>query len=371
VISCVTITEDLESSTSNALTNDPSKLAKNEDNVCSPSQQQNLRKLYLLQQQQLLDLEQCQLLSETDTAKLKHMKDNFSSLQERILNWAMNAIEEKFEISSEEDAHVPKFVESDYLLLKVSNKVLRAAVASRDKSLADLKEKMEFNLEYRDAKGEELKIKVKALEEQNAELKKALSKKESEIEASKNNLSVEVEKVINSLVVEKAMLTKQLSDSHKSQANLEEKISKSNEMIKKAWEERKADKSLANSLVKQLRNTNLKLKSHQELEKGYKLMLRKMKNGKNNLFLHPPSVNDGNLETIEVVISQPHSVPTTAAASFDPRQDLNGEHSVSPMEAAQIMIVVESDDEDQQVDEVSEELCDVASGDEACDQSLS
>jgi chromosome segregation ATPase len=258
------------------------------------------------------------------------MKNNFSTLQERIVNWVFFATQEEFEISVEEDAQVLKFVQSNYLLLQATNKILRTAATCREKNVADLKEKMKNTVEYYNAEGEKLKLKVQALEEQNRELKRKLSEKDQDLKASKNSLSLEVEKTINRILhVEKAKLDNHLSNSIKSQATLEEKLSNSEKMLRRAWEERKADKKIINSMAKQLWSKDKTVKRLQELEKGYKLRIRKLESGNDNLFLHQQSACDYKLVKVEF-LSLPHSPPTTADASSDPRQDENDEHSVNP-----------------------------------------
>jgi chromosome segregation ATPase len=367
-----------------------------------PTFMQNLRKLYQVQLQQVMDLEKCESVSETDLETLKQCKINLSSLQERILNRALSAEQE-----AEEEAQLPKILQADYLLLREENKKLWTALESRDKNIATLKGRMKYELEYCHKDIIPLKMKIKALEEENSTLKREARKKIGNTksiirdrqkidqrliytQASRMNLS----KQVKESKVEIAKLKTQLSESLKSQTTQEKNFTKCLKKIKKDHEEigglksqafhenlvncenrlRKAIEELggvkgfANAMVRQLQNKNTKLESLQELEKGHKLMMKKLKSGKNNLFLEQASGIEISLATFEMMTNQSDSLPsTTSAASSDPRQDHDGEHIVSSQEHHQIMIVVESDEDEQLEDEVSEEVYDVASGDEGRD----
>lgn len=362
-----TSTDATENATSSALqsTENP-QVAQIEH----PKMMQKLRNLYQLQQQQVLDLENCQPLNETDLKKYRFMKNHVSLLQESIFNWALSAIQEAFEISAEQEAQVSKFTQSNYILLNADNKLLRSAVASRDIRLTLIKKTQQCQLENFESERDKLKIRVKDLEEQNKELKK----NNKELKAQNASLDKEKIKFENSFInlqaaninqVEKSteknqILQVQLSQSLKSQADLEERLSNDHKKLMKSGQELIEARRLGNSMVRQLHRKDVKFKSLLELEKGYKLMMNRIKSCKNNTFTEQASEIDNSLANAEVMSSQSDILPTTcSAASYDPQQDPDGEYSA--LQEAQIMIVVESDDEQLEI-EASEEEYQVASG---------
>jgi hypothetical protein len=352
---------------------------------------QNLRKLYRVRQQQIMDLEKRESLTETDLETLKEYKSYLSSLREKILNRALSAEQ------AEEEARVPnKFEQSDYLLLKEENKKLWKTLVIRDQNVTTVKARMKYELGFCHKEILPLKDHIKALEEQNSTLKREAKKKIGNnttmikerqkldqrlfyVQASRTNIL----KQLKEGKVEIAKLKAELSASRKSQAcqeknltkclnkakkdfkelgdlksrtNVEEIMLNTQNRLRKAIEELGVVKGFASAAIRQLQNTNTKVESLQELEKSHELMMKKMKRGKNNLILKEPSGIDDSLATSEVITNQSDCFPITFAASYDPGQDHGGEHIVSSEEHHQIMIVVESDEDEMLEDEAPEEL---------------
>jgi len=322
---------------------------------------------------------------------LKEYNSYLSTLREQILNRALSA-----EQAEEEEAGVPKFKQSDYLLLREENKKLWKAIASRDQNITTVKARMKYELAFCHKEILPLKDHIKALEEQNSTLKREAKKK-----ISNNTISIKERKKLDQRLfyaqasrtdllkqlkegkVEIAKLKAELSASSKSQATQENNLMKClnkakrdyNELgdlkslaiveeimlntqnrLRKAIEELGTVKGFASAAIRQLQNKNTKLESLQELEKSHELMMKKMKSGRNNLILKKQSGIDNSLATSEVITNQSDCLPITFAASYVPQQEHGGEHIVSSEEHHQIMIVVESDEDEMLEDEVSEEV---------------
>lgn len=378
-----TSTEDTENITMNELANASSDAAEGSSValIQQPKVTQELSNLYQLQQQQVKDLEDSLSLDENDLEQLKNLKNNLSVLQERILNWALNVVQEKFEISAEQDAEVSKFVQSDYLLLKEDNKMLRAAVAARDKSLALLKGRMKYELDFCGREANKMKTKLKGLEEENSEVRRQLRKKNSDLQCqcvslirekkradnrlitaqiSNTNLSKQVKECTN----ENNYLKKQLSECLRSAAILEGKYSNNQNTVKITDQELVVVKRPPNKRARQKQHMDVKIKSLQELEKGCPLVtkIKRRRATKKNPTMIQAS-GDNSSANIEVVVSSKSDwLPTNSAASYDPQLDPDGEHRA--LEEAEIMFVVESDEEEPEDEALVEEF-NAASGDEA------